>query len=40
MSERRLADLIDVTLVIEDVTHSLLRMSSSRDLSDVSDAEG
>ena len=33
VSERRLADLIDVTLVSEDVTHSLfiLQMSSSRD---------
>ena len=39
MSERRLADLIDVTLVSEDVTHSLLQMSSSRDLTDVSEVE-
>ena len=33
-----LADLTDVTLVSEDATHNSLQMSSSRDLTDVSEA--
>ena len=31
-------DLTDVTLVSEDATHNSLQMSSSRDLTDVSEA--
>ena len=33
-----LADLTDVTLVSEDAAHNSLQMSSSRDLTDVSEA--
>ena len=38
MSESALADFTDVALVSEDAAHNSLPMSSSRDLTDVSEA--
>ena len=38
MSEKSLGDLTDVTLVSEDAAHNSLQMSSSRDLTEVSEA--
>ena len=37
VSYRLLADLTDVTLVSKDAAHKSLQMSSSRDLTDVSE---
>ena len=38
VSESALADFTDVTLVSEDAAHNSLQMSSSRDLTDLSEA--
>jgi len=38
VSESQLADFTDVALASEDAAHNSLQMSSSRDLTDVSEA--
>ena len=38
MSESQLADFTDVTLVSEDAAHNSFQMSSSEDLTDMSEA--